>query len=42
MLTLDLSTWTRLAEVVTYADQHCDGDIPEAIKRLVNTGLSHQ
>ncbi len=40
-LTLDLSSWTRLAEVVVYADEHFDGDIAEAIQRLVNSGLSH-
>lgn len=42
IVTLDLSTWTRLTEVVAYADEHCGGDIPEAIKYLVNSGLSHQ
>lgn len=39
---LDIATWTRVPELVTYADQHCNGDIPEAIKRLVNSGLSHR
>lgn len=42
VFSVSLASWTRLAEVIRYADQHCDGDIPEAIQRLVNEGLSHQ
>lgn len=38
---LDLSTWTRLAEVRRYADVFCGGDLAAAIRRLVNSGLSH-
>jgi predicted Fe-S protein YdhL (DUF1289 family) len=41
-LTLDLSSWTRLTEVVAYADEHFDGDIAKAIQLLVNSGLSHR
>lgn len=37
---IDVSTWTRLAEVDQYAD-HRDISREEAIRELVNMGLSH-
>lgn len=39
-VTLDLSSWLRLAEVEAYAKDRKIGK-PEAIKRLVNMGLSY-
>lgn len=39
--TVDLSSWTRLPEVVAYADDR-GISLHEAIRELVNTGLSHQ
>ena len=38
---VDVSTWTRLAEVEEYARDR-GIDLGEAIRQLVNTGLSHR
>jgi hypothetical protein len=40
-ITLDLSTWTRLAEVEQYAAR-AEVTLATAIKNLVNVGLSHR
>lgn len=37
---IDPSNWTRLPEVVGYADRR-GIDVAEAIRELVNRGLSH-
>lgn len=41
-ITLDLGSWTRLPELVEYADEFCGGDLAEAVMHLVNAGLSHR
>src|SRR5882672_2844422 len=41
MALIELRDWTRLTEVQNYARFH-DIAVPEAIERLVNSGLSHE
>lgn len=41
MALIDLSAWSRIDEVYNYARFH-DIDVPTAIERLVNSGLSHE
>jgi hypothetical protein len=41
-LVLDVSNWTRIDEVYEYASAHCGDDVGEAIRLLVNSGLSQQ
>lgn len=40
LLTIDVSGWTRLMDVAVYAGVR-DISLEEAIKELVNSGLSH-
>ncbi len=37
---IDVSSWSRLAEIVEYAERRCI-KLDEAIEQLVNSGLSH-